>query len=84
MDDIRIAQYAALLRMLIWQKERQIIIALHEIPLFDHLALKLSPASEHDSLIVAELARGTTGQTIYCTNLVTWDPKRLFRTTGRN
>lgn len=82
MDDIHIAQFAALLRTLARQKERQVVIAVHEKPLFDYLALELSPASENDSLITVELSRSASGQTTYSTNLVTWDPKRLFQATG--
>lgn len=82
MDDIHIAQFAGLLKTLTRQKKRQVIIAVHEKPLFDYLALELSPASENDSLITVELARGATGQTTYSTNLVTWDPKRLFQAAG--
>lgn len=82
MDDIHIAQFAALLKTLTRQKARQVIIAVHEKPLFDYLALELSPASENDSLITVELSRGASGQTTYSTNLMTWDPKRLFHATG--
>ncbi|KJS42975.1 MAG: hypothetical protein VR71_12325 [Roseovarius sp. BRH_c41] len=82
MDDIHIAQFAGLLKTLTRQKKRQVIIAVHEKPLFDYLALELSPASESDSLITVELARGATGQTTYSTHLMTWDPKRLFYAAG--
>jgi exonuclease SbcC len=82
MDDIHIAQFAALLKTLTRQKARQVIIAVHEKPLFDYLALELSPASENDSLITVELSRDASGQTTYDTNLMTWDPKRLFHATG--
>ena len=82
MDDIHIAQFAAFLRTLTRQKKRQVVIAVHEKPLFDYLALELSPASENESLITVELARSAAGQTTYSTNLVTWDPNRLFHATG--
>lgn len=82
MDDIHVAQFAALLRTLTRQKERQVVIAVHEKPLFDYLALELSPASENESLITVELSRSASGHTTYSSNLVTWDPKRLFRATG--
>lgn len=44
MDEVHISQFAALLRTLSKQHGRQIIIAVHEKPLFDYLALELSPS----------------------------------------
>jgi exonuclease SbcC len=44
MDEVHVAQLAALLRTLSRQHDRQIVIAVHEKPLFDYLALELSPA----------------------------------------
>lgn len=82
MDEIHIAQFAALLRTLSKQRDRQIIIAVHEKPLFDYLALELSPASEGDKLITVELSRGPTGMTDYHSRIQTWDPARVFQATG--
>ena len=50
MDEVHIAQFAALLRTLSKQHGRQVIIAVHEKPLFDYLALELSPAFQDDRL----------------------------------
>jgi exonuclease SbcC len=58
MDEIHIAQFAGLMRVLSKQHGRQIIIAVHERELFEYLALELSPAFEGDELITIEL--GTT------------------------
>lgn len=63
MDEVHIAQFAALLRTLSKQMQRQVIIAVHERSLFDYLALELSPAFEGDRLNVVELGRSATGQT---------------------
>jgi exonuclease SbcC len=64
MDEVHIAQFAALLRTLSKQKDRPVIVAVHEKPLFDYLALELSPAFRGDSLITVELNRGPDGETI--------------------
>ncbi|MCA0050621.1 AAA family ATPase [Mesorhizobium sp. B283B1A] len=72
MDEVHIAQFAALLRMVSKQMKRQVIIAVHERSLFDYLALELSPAFEGDRLNVIELGRNAMGQTTG-----RWDP-RLF------
>ena len=63
MDEVHIAQFAALLRTLSKQMQRQVIVAVHERSLFDYLALELSPAFEGDRLNVVELGRNAIGQT---------------------
>lgn len=70
MDEVHIAQFAALLRTLARQKHRQIVVAVHERSLFDYLALELSPAYLDDRLITVELGRTGDGMT---TSI--WDPK---------
>ena len=55
MDEVHVAQFAALIRLLSKQNNRQVIIAVHERELFDYLALELSPAFEGDELITIEL-----------------------------
>lgn len=65
MDEVHIAQFTALLRMLAKSNlQRQIIIAVHEKPLFDYLSLELSPAFQNDRLITIELSRSANGQTL--------------------
>ncbi len=78
MDEVHIAQFAALLRTLSKQQDRQVIIAVHEKPLFDYLALELSPAFPGDRLITVELSRGPDGETLYDPNIITWEPDRAF------
>jgi exonuclease SbcC len=67
MDDVHIAHFAALLRTLSKEHDRQVIIAVHDRQLFEYLRLELSPAFPDDSLITLELARGPRRDTI-CLN----------------
>lgn len=55
MDEVHVAQFAALIRLLAKRNDRQVIIAVHERELFDYLALELSPAYSGDELITIEL-----------------------------
>lgn len=55
MDEVHIAQFAGLIRVLAKQHRRQVVIAVHERELFDYLTLELSPAYEGDELITIEL-----------------------------
>lgn len=79
MDEVHIAQFAGLLRTLSKQRERQVIIAIHERPLFEYLALELSPASQSDKLITIELSKDSEGRTICNPETVMWDPSLVFR-----
>lgn len=62
MDEVHVAQFAALVRLLSKQNDRQVIIAVHERDLFDYLALELSPAYEGDELITIELGERATDE----------------------
>jgi len=64
MDDIHIAHFAALLRTISKEHERQIIIAVHDRQLFEYLTLELSPAFVDDSLLTLELSRGARRDTV--------------------
>jgi exonuclease SbcC len=68
MDEVHISQFAALLRTLSKQHKRQIVIAVHEKPLFDYLALELSPSFAGDRLITAQLGRSSEG-----TSTLNWE-----------
>lgn len=72
MDEVHISQLAALLRTLSKQHGRQVIIAVHEKPLFDYLCLELSPAFEGDRLITVELGRTASGDSIANTVVRDW------------
>ena len=62
MDEIHVAQFAALLRTLTQQEpQRRVFIAVHERALFDYLALELSPATPVGGLVTVELRRERTG-----------------------
>lgn len=60
MDEVHVAQFAGLIRLLAKQNDRQVIIAVHERELFDYLTLELSPAYEGDELITIELGERAT------------------------
>jgi DNA repair protein SbcC/Rad50 len=55
MDEVHIAQFACLIRVLSKVHDRQVVVAVHERELFEYLALELSPAYEQDELITVEL-----------------------------
>jgi exonuclease SbcC len=78
MDEVHIAQFAALLRTLSKQKGRQIVIAVHERQLFEYLALELSPAYLDDRLITVELARASDGTTTAVWEMKTYEPDRAI------
>jgi DNA repair protein SbcC/Rad50 len=77
MDDVHIAQLAALLRTL-KQTRRQVIIAMHDRQLFEYLGLELSPAFNGDRLITIELGRGADGKTTAPWDLKTFEPDRAI------
>ncbi len=60
------------MRTLSKQHDRQLIIAVHEKPLFDYLSLELSPAFEGDRLITIELGRGANGESVANTVVRDW------------
>lgn len=77
MDELHVAQFAALLRTLAKREDRQLIIAVHERPLFEYLSLELSPAFVGDKLITIEVNKSPEGSTRYTTNVVGFEPDRL-------
>ncbi|MDP3674304.1 MAG: AAA family ATPase [Novosphingobium sp.] len=77
MDDVHIAQFAALLRTL-KQHGRQVIIAVHDRPLFDYLALELSPAYNGDRLVTIELGRDADGMTTAPWSLIAFEPDKAI------
>jgi len=74
MDEVHIAQFAALLRTLAKQMNRQVIIAVHERSLFDYLSLELSPTYEGERLNLIELGRNAVGRTVS-----RWEPRSFVR-----
>lgn len=77
MDELHVAQFAALLRTLAKRENRQIVIAIHERQLFDYLSLELSPAFPGDKLITIEINKSPEGSTEYSTNVLGFEPDRL-------
>ncbi len=73
MDEVHIAQFAALIRVLAKSHQRQVVIAVHERELFQYLALELSPAFPGDQLLTIELGERPSddGSAI---NRLTWSP----------
>lgn len=63
MDEVHIAQFAALLRTLSKQMEKQVVIAVHERSLFDYLSLELSPTYDGDRLNLITPGRNAVGET---------------------
>ena len=57
MDDVHISNFAALLRTLSKEHNRQVMIAVHDRQLFEYLRLELSPAVPEDNLLTLEMAR---------------------------
>jgi DNA repair protein SbcC/Rad50 len=78
MDEVHIAQFAALLRTLSKEHHRQLIIAVHERPLFDYLTLELSPAFAGDQLITVELSRSSVGASIAEPTYHNWEPDKAI------
>lgn len=64
MDDVHIAQFAALLRTFSKGLDKQVVVAVHERALFEYLTLELSPAFAGDSLITVEISRNFAGDAV--------------------
>ena len=73
MDELHIAQFAALLRTLSKEQGRQIIISVHERPLFDYLTLELSPAFPGDQLVTVEVSRSAVGASFAEPTYYNWE-----------
>jgi DNA repair exonuclease SbcCD ATPase subunit len=78
MDDLHIAQFAALLRSLSKGMGRQLIVAVHERALFDYLTLELSPAFATDSLICVELTRNFSGDAVATPQVFVYEDDRAI------
>lgn len=78
MDEVHIAQFAALLRTLAKRNGRKVVVAVHERSLFDYLALELSPAFPGDKLITVELSRPDGGATQINPQFRLWQEDRAL------
>lgn len=72
MDEVHIAQFAGLLRVLSKHHDRQVVLAVHERELFEYLALELSPAFEGDELITVELGLDSEGEPVHRSRRFEW------------
>lgn len=59
MDDIHVANFAAIVRQLAFVHGRQVVIAVHQPELFEYLALELAPSASAHSLVRVTLDRGS-------------------------
>ena len=57
MDEVHISQFEAVLRAFAREQHRQIVLAVHERPLFEYLSLELSPALPKERLITVVLGQ---------------------------
>ncbi|GGJ73287.1 AAA family ATPase [Glutamicibacter ardleyensis] len=58
MDDIHVANFAAIIRQLAFVHQRQVVIAIHQPELLDYLSLALAPSDATQSLVRVTLDRG--------------------------
>ncbi|MGO4435826.1 hypothetical protein AB4Y88_21840, partial [Paenarthrobacter sp. RAF9] len=58
MDDIHVANFAAIIRQLAFVHQRQVVIAIHQPELFDYLSLALAPSETGQTLVRVTLDRG--------------------------
>jgi DNA repair protein SbcC/Rad50 len=79
MDEVHITQFAALLRTLAKEHHRQVIITVHDRPLYDYLCLELSPAFSGDELITIELEMSAAGQTRVATRRRGYEPDTALK-----
>ncbi|MER9375502.1 AAA family ATPase [Mesorhizobium sp. M0491] len=78
MDDVHIAQFAALLRTFSKGMGRQLVVAVHERALFDYLTLELSPAFPGDSLISIEITRNFDGDAVATPQALSYEEDRAI------
>ena len=78
MDDVHVAQFAALLRTLSKACDRQVVVAVHDRTLFDYLTLELSPAEQSDKLITIELSRLASGESLAIPEIYRWREDTVF------
>ena len=78
MDDLHLVQLASLLRTLVHDAKRQLVVAVHERSLFDFLCLELGPTYLGGSLLALEVARRADGRSseIHATRHE-WEPGKI-------
>ena len=84
MDDVHVVNLGALLKAVVTQADRQLIVAVHERALFEYLRIELGPTRDAESLITIEMERtSTTKSTTLAVERFSWQPDRVvFRATN--
>ncbi len=78
MDDVKAMQFAGLLRAIVLQANRQLVIAVHERPLFEYLCLELGPTRREESLLAIELSRDPQNLSVQVQHTRhAWQPDRI-------
>ncbi|MBI5760910.1 MAG: hypothetical protein HZA46_20500 [Planctomycetales bacterium] len=78
MDDVKAMQFAGLLRAIVQQAGRQLVIAVHERQLFDYLRLELGPTRPNECLIAIELSRDPQNLSVRVQHTQhAWQPDRI-------
>jgi len=67
-----------LLKTIVREADRQLIVAVHERALFDYLRIELGPTRDEESLITIEMERTAAGNsTTIAVARFTWQPDRV-------
>jgi exonuclease SbcC len=76
-DDVHVVQLASLLRTIVHEAGRQLIVGVHERALFDYLCLELGPTNAAQSMLAIELTGGSehSGTTVRCDRRIWRDDK---------
>lgn len=67
MDEVHVSQFAALIRSLVRDHGRQVVLAVHERSLFDYLSLELAPARRGATLSTVSLSRDQARRSVVST-----------------
>ena len=73
MDDLHVSNFAALIKQLIRNNGRQVVIAVHQRELFEYLMLELSPGSPSEEVLGIRLER-SYGKTNITHSRILFDP----------
>ena len=78
MDDVKAIHFAGLLRAIVLQANRQLVIAVHERQLFEYLCLELGPTQPNESLMAIELSRNSADVSVRIQHTRhVWQPDRI-------
>lgn len=78
MDDVRVMELARLLRAIVYEADRQLIVAVHEPALYEYLCLELGPQERGQHMIAIELSREHESHStdVSCSRY-SWEPDLL-------